>query len=185
MTRSAAWLLVLLWTPWAVADEPRRVPLELQPDHLPTRPGEVHFVSRLDLGTISPTELTAGRGSGAVDLGNRTPGRLNLEAAPVNLLVTRTVPALWRAFVDDTDRPMAVDVRYEVIAANGTPRRLSHLHHPEAELGVVVEPIPAHVVSRGDEGTVLEGGFVLQISLDETRYAGQYSGTVVVSIRNL
>ena len=104
---------------------------------------------------------------------------------PLRLWVTRSVPTLWRMLVMEAVGPGSVDVQYQVYGANGKPWRLTHVEYPEAELGVMVEPVPPRLVPSDGDRTVLEGGLVLQVSLDQTRFAGTYTGTLVVTVNNL
>lgn len=183
MKRLTAFFWVLLWASSALPGKSGQECRELQPGDRPTRPGEILFVSHLELDEISLVDLTGGQGSSTIDLGAWRPTKLLNEVAPVNLRVTRPMPTVWRVRLDG-QAPAAVDVRYEVFGIDGTPQRLTHVSKPEEQLGVIVEPLPPHLLEDDGAGAVLEGGFVLQISLDQTRLAGEYSGTVVVSVNS-
>lgn len=182
MTRIASALLVLMcFAGSAHVGAQARITPELVPGDVPGRLGEIRFVSHLSLEAVSANEITYGPPASTVDMGRWDTRSPSHQIVPVRMQVTRSIPAVWRVRLANTHKPTAMDVRYEVFGANGAPRRLTHIHHPEAELGVVVEPIHPRVIESDDAGAVLEGGFVLQLSLDRTRYAGEYSGTVVVS----
>jgi hypothetical protein len=184
MRTPAALLLSLLWTAGALAGSPRSAARALLPRDLPTRPGEVRVAAHLTLDAISAPELTQGRGSAALDMGVwRGPGSA-FDISPIVLQVTRLVPRIWQMRVADTTSPAAIDVRYEVFGADGSPGRLTHVEHPGDALRVVIEPTRPEVIASDDQGTVVEGGAALQLWLDQARYAGTYTGTVVVTINS-
>ncbi len=146
--------------------------------------GELLLPPAVTLEPITAAELTRGRGTAPVDLGRWRPGGTP-ELPPLVTEVTRTVPSVWRLGIDERTRLETLDVSYELTAANGRAERLSHLDHPEAEIGVLVDPLAPVVVDSDGETSVLEGGLVLTLLLDETRYAGTYAGTLTVSIHHL
>jgi hypothetical protein len=182
--RLEATLLVLLWIAGPGAGHSQPVAGGLQAGDDPTRPGEVRFAPYLTLDAVSASEITFGRPL-TVDMGLGGGGGAIDQNVPVRLWVTRSIPTVWRILVMDTVVPASVDVQYEVYGANGKPWRLTHVEHPEAELGVMVEPVPPRLVPRDGDSAVLEGGLVLQVSLDQTRFAGTYTGTLVVTVNNL
>jgi hypothetical protein len=149
------------------------------------RPGEVRVAEHLTLDAISVAELTQGRGTLAVDMGVWRGSGSGFDVSPILLRVTRRVPSIWQMRVADTIHPGAIDVRYEVFGADGSPGRLTHVEHPEDGLGVIIEPTQPEVVVSDDQGMVVEGGASLQLLLDEARYAGTYTGTVLVTVNNL
>jgi hypothetical protein len=185
MRAPAALLLSLLWTAGALAGGPRPAARALEPGDLPTRPGEVRLAAHLTLDAISAAELTQGRGPAFSEAGVWRGSGSAFDASPILLRVTRLVPGIWQMRVADTTYPGAIDVRYEVFGADGSPGRLTHVEHPEDGLGVIVEPTQAEVVAVDDQGMVVEGGAALQLLLDEARYAGTYTGTVLVTVNNL
>lgn len=185
MRAPAALLLILLGTASALAGGPRPAARTLEPGDLPTRPGEVRVAAHLTLDAISAAELTQGRGSAALDMGVWRGAGSTFDVSPIVLQLTRLVPSIWQMRVADTTYPGAIDVRYEVFGADGSLGRLTHVEHPEDALRVIIEPTQPEVIFSDDQGTVVEGGAALQLLLDEARYAGTYTGTVVVTVNNL
>ncbi len=146
--------------------------------------GELLVPPAVTLEPVTAAELTWGRGTAPVDLGRWRPGA-PADLPPLATEVTRSVPSLWRLGIDQRTRLETLDVHYEMTAANGRGERLSHVDHPEAEIGVLVEPLAPVIIDVDGDTAVLEGGLVLTLLLDETRYAGTYAGTLTVSIHQL
>ncbi len=145
--------------------------------------GELLTPPALTLDTVTAAELTWDRGAGPVDLGRWRGERVELP--PLRTEVRRTVASLWRLGIDERSGWETLEVQYEMVADNGRADRLSHVDHPEAEIGVLVEPLAPVVIDRDGDTAVLEGGLVLTLTLDQTRYSGTYAGTLTVSIHQL
>ena len=185
MRAPAALLLSLLWAGGALAGGPRSTARTLEPGDLPTRPGEVRMAAHLTLDAISAAELTQGRGSALPEAGVWRGSASAFDLSPILLRVTRLAPSLWRMRLADASYPGAIDVRYEVFGADGSPGRLTHVEHPEDGMGVIIEPTQPEVIFEDNQGAVVEGGAALQLLLEEARHAGTYTGTVVVTVNNL
>jgi hypothetical protein len=153
---------------------------------IPDAVGVLSVAPRVVLEAISASELTPGPGAGeVVDLGRWRGPEGGFELPPLQTEITRRIPALWRLRVDDSAPMATLDVRYEVVALNGRAGRLSHVDHPEAEIGARAEPLTPDVLGRDGGTVVLEGGMILILRLGETRYAGSYAGTVTVTVHQL
>lgn len=153
---------------------------------VPVEIGALSTVRQISLETISAAELAPETGgAGSVDLGRWYGPESRFGLPPLPTEVTRRIPTLWRLRVDETAGPAALDVRYEIIARNGRSESLSHVDHPEAEIGVRVEPLTPEIIGRDGETAVLEGGMILRLLIGETRYAGSYAGTVTVTLHQL
>ncbi len=147
--------------------------------------GELLVPPAVTLEPVTAAELTWGRGTAPIDLGRWQGPDGPIDLLPLATEVTRTVPSVWRLGIDEHARLETLDVHYEMTAANGHAERLSHVDHPEAEIGVLVEPLAPIIIDSDGDTAVLEGGLVLTLLLDETRYAGTYAGTLTVSIHQL
>lgn len=152
---------------------------------LPDEIGGFFAPPRLTLEAISGTELTGDLGSGLFDLGRWQGPDQRVELPAIRTEVTRRVPSLWRLRVDGTVQPASLDVRYTLVALNGHLDHLSHVDRPTAEIGARIDPLRPSIVERGDHTALVEGGMVLTLTLDETRQAGTYAGSITVTIHHL
>ena len=164
---------------------------EVAPRHLldgrlyepqPAETGALVIAPQVRLEAVTVDELSYGRGTGPIDLGRwRGPGS-TVDLPPIRLEVRRQVPTLWRLRLADQTGLADLDVRVELVAINGHRDRLSHLERPRAEIAANVEPLAPVVVDRDATSVVIEGGLDLTLGLDETRFAGNYAGTLTVTI---
>jgi hypothetical protein len=149
-----------------------------------SRSAVVQVEPRLELPAVHVAELmTAGRS--AVALGGWT-GRADafgVEAPRTR--VVRRLPALWRLRLEPGQEPGRLGVQYEILTPDGRPDRLATPGRDDSEVRVALRPIPPLVVSVDDQGTVVEGGVVLELDLDAVRAAGRYGGTLQVTLNQL
>jgi hypothetical protein len=151
----------------------------LQP--APRGVGVLEVIPSLSLEPVSATELGQGFSAvGAVSLGQWHHGDSPLELPAGPMRITRTIPAVWRMRSSEGSPPI-LSVQYEVVGANGVQGRLTHTDFSDAELPVVVEPLPQRIVDVDESTLVIEGGVALQVVLDSARRAGRYAGTIVVA----
>jgi hypothetical protein len=137
--------------------------------------------THLVLEGVSPRELT-GLGAGlAIDLGR---WKIERRGSIRQLLpeVIRSVPALWRAKAPDGKGVSGFQVGLQVLGDNGHAGCLSHLSRPGSEIRLRVQALPT-IVAKSEAGwAFLEGGALFFLNLEEAREAGEYSGTLMVTV---
>lgn len=166
-------------------------PLAANPlDLLRGEPGEVVVEPRIELDRIRHPELagglttTAATSRPAVLLGD---GGLVVE--PTGLLfslpsrrVVREVAALWRMELPSGVDPRDLEVTYELVARSGRRDRLSQPGEPSSEIGIRMRRTGPLEIDAPGGGAVVEGGVVLELDLTATRFAGDYAGTLEVTV---
>lgn len=159
-------------------------------DLLRGEPGEVVVEPRIDLAPIRHPELagglttTAATSRPAVALGDR-----GLRVEPTGLLfslpsrrVIREVAALWRMELPAGVDPRDLEITYELVARSGRRDRLSQPGEADSEIGIRMRRTgPIEIDGPGGRAMV-EGGVVLELDLTATRFAGNYAGTLEVTV---
>jgi hypothetical protein len=183
-------MIVLGLTAPAVADPgvtPRELSLE-RAAFWTDRPDLVLAVERhLTVDPVNLREINRGRDAAAFDLGGWSPHTSRTSASAFNLVVTRTIDALWRAAIADDQGRMDdhLDVQITVIGPSGRTDRLDNQSAPEAFIQITATPTTTVEMQRSSEGRLLEGGAVLEMDLAHATRSGRYQGTVVITVSRL
>ncbi len=159
-------------------------------DLLTGEPGEVVVEPRIDLAPIRHPELagglttTAATSRPAIVLGDR-----GLLVEPTGLVfslpsrrIVREVTALWRMELAADVDPRDLEITYELVARSGRRGRLSQPSEPDSEIGIRMRRTGPIEVDDGGGATTVEGGVVLELDLTATRFAGDYAGTLEVTV---
>lgn len=140
----------------------------------------------LELEAITLQELI-GIGSASNDLGawSETAIFAAIPQFPEPTIV-RTVPNLWQLKIGRLNKgngvePGAVDVSYEVVGANGTRDRFSHVDHSSEEISVEIVPTEPFSFIRGNN-QIIEAGASFHLQLGTARAAGLYRGALTVTV---
>ena len=67
---------------------------------------------------------------------------------------------------------------------NGRPFRLGCLDKNNSEIRVKIDELPPRIVDRGAHSTLIEGGMVMHLQLEQARSAGIYSGILTVVVNH-
>lgn len=133
----------------------------------------------VDLGRANLSELGVPVSSQAVPVGDLSHG-----APPLNAVIKREIPSLWRLSLPAGRASAAggIDVRCDVVAPDGSSGRLALRGGSGEEVPVRLTPSPASVVKQSPQGDEIEGGAVLEVDLSKARYAGTYTGLITVTV---
>ncbi len=108
-----------------------------------------------------------------------------IEAPQINTIVTRHVPSLWRVTMPRGTNVDDLEITYDVLSEKGRDGCLSLRGKGDFECPVRILPTRPVTVERQDQVDLLEGGAILELDLTTVRYAGTYSGTLLISIHQL
>ena len=97
--------------------------------------------------------------------------------------VERDLERIWRIQAKDVD-PAGLDVSYQLIALNGRLGYLSHGTVPQSEMRADLDSWIHYVVNPAGKLLFVEGRGTLRLELSEAVRAGDYSGTLLVTINN-
>jgi hypothetical protein len=150
----------------------------------PGRPGELRVEPRIRLDGVTLGELLPA-GRHATSLGKWNGGFANFDRAEIRTQIVRRVPTVWRLRLAEDQDLHRLDVQYEIGTLDGRPGRLASTDGDDSEVRVGLRPIPPLVVSDAGDGPVIEGGVVLHLDLDSVRSAGQYTGTLTITLNQL
>ncbi len=153
-------------------------------------PGEMWVEPQVSLTAIRHPELSGGlktttsTSRPAVTLGD---GRLVVE--PTGLLfslpsrqVVRELTALWRMELPPGVDPRDLEVSYELVARSGQRGRLSQAGALDSEIGIYLRAMPPTESEDLSGEAMVEGGVVLELDLTAARFAGDYAGTLEVTV---
>lgn len=148
-----------------------RAPFELERLTLP---------SAVNIEPLRTTELLQG-GRGTVSFNGST-----LPSHSIDTRVTRTLTGLWTMNIDPSRmQSAALQVDYELRGLNGKRDSLSMPGRESDTIPVRIEPMaPRMIRTLGGLATV-EGGVVLHLDVERVRFAGDYQGTLVISVNRL
>ena len=136
--------------------------------------------SAVTIDPIRAQELGASAGS---------PIELNELGQARHLLSTRVLrrlDGLWTFEVDaESAARYPLQVQYELIGAGGRENALSLAGGAEQAIPVWVQPLPPRMIRQIDGTAVYEGGVELHLDLENVRSAGEYQGTLVVTVHRL
>jgi hypothetical protein len=110
-----------------------------------------------------------------------------IPGLPGGTLTRRQLPRLWQVRIPAAAQQAgaAYDIRYEVRGANGQPDRFSLVDYPQETIPVQVESLGT-VYGRHPSGdTLIEGGVLLHLDLEGVRWAGDYRGTLIITVNGL
>ncbi|MBD0308677.1 MAG: hypothetical protein ICV80_11285 [Microcoleus sp. T1-bin1] len=106
-----------------------------------------------------------------------------LSAAPqINSQLIRSLPSLWQMRVPANRPSQSVSVSYDLIAANGRSNSLSNPDYPNSEIKVALQPLPPIRASRENNFDIIEGGVEFKLNLERAEVAGEYQGTLRVTV---
>jgi len=139
----------------------------------------LHLAPSVRIEPVSVRELIAQGGQTAIPFDGTVP--------PLSgTLVTRRLPALWRITVPARhSRSVAVQASYELRGADGQRDQMSISSFPDSPMRVQVVPIAPRAVLERRGATTFEGGVELLMDLREVRFAGEYEGTLIVTVNRL
>jgi hypothetical protein len=150
----------------------------------PGRPGELRIESRISLEGVSLRELLPA-GRRANSLGKWNGGFASFDHAEIRTQIVRRLPTVWRLRLAEDQDLYRLDVQYEIGTRDGRPGRLASTDMEGSEVKVELRPIPPLVVSDTGDGQVVEGGVVLHLDLESVRSAGQYTGTLTITLNQI
>jgi len=99
--------------------------------------------------------------------------------------IARPLPGIWQLKVPQAKSKAAVQVGYELIGIDGRRNVLTLPGEPSSGIRVTLEPIGPTTLGRSSKDALLEGGVVLHLDINSVRHAGEYRGTLTVSINGL
>lgn len=140
------------------------------------------IASAVTVEPIRAIELLRGGSPGPIAM---TKGRLPVGGT-IGTRVSRRLDSLWSMQIDPTLAPTtALQVQYELQGANGRIDVLSLGSAPEVEIPCRVIPIEPYLTQTVQGVAVYEGGATLYLNLDEVKTAGNYHGTLMVTVNRL
>ena len=142
------------------------------------KPGWVHLelARELKLGAIGAADLFGG---GPTHARGIDAARLPLPA------VSRALPRVAQLRLADGIEPAMVQVSFEVTGDNGRRGVLSGDDDPEAEVGVVFEPLTLQPLGRDGGGLLVDAPAVVHLDFSRAGSAGRYSGRLTVTVSGL
>jgi hypothetical protein len=179
--------LLLACVPAAAADRAdggRRLRLDASLGRLEARERRILIEPTVRLEQVRPDELLPDGRRSAISMGSYTRSVAPLASGSMNLGIVRHVPVVWRMYVPDERLLDSLEVRVQMISADGSPGCLSAGDDSRSVIRAVASSTPPVVVERDGEGAVVEGGLTLLLDLEEIRSAGTYTGTLTVTIDN-
>jgi hypothetical protein len=125
-----------------------------------------------------PQELSISMPSGA--------GRsATMSAAKLAPTISRRVPDLWQVRLSGESTESDLQVSYELVSEGGHTGCLSHAEAPGQQLNARLQPIgPTSRRTAGDR-VLVSGGVDLVINALQVQVAGEYRGTIQITINQL
>lgn len=101
----------------------------------------------------------------------------------LSAVITRDITNLWQMRVPIEQVPLLY-ATYELKAINGTDNVMSNNISNNSSVPVLIEPLPIVEVSRdlNSKTAVVQGGVRLTMDLLNTRFAGNYTASMTVTV---
>ena len=99
--------------------------------------------------------------------------------------MSRALPRVAQLRLADGIEPAMVQVSFEVTGNNGRRGVLSGDDDPEAEVGVVFEPLTLQPLGRDGGGLLVDAPAVVHLDFSRAGSAGRYSGRLTVTVSGL
>jgi len=152
------------------------VPIAAAPDDA------VVIEPRIRLHAISAREILEGRAHAAIAGGTWRPGASVVDTTGFNTIVTRRLDRVWQTRLPRDVDLAAIQISCEIDGTDGRHDRLSHGSSPDSSVRATARALPPIVVGVDEETITVEGGVVLELDLSAVHAAGQYSGTMTVTL---